>query len=156
MDYSKGAFRSETGRTRAQTRTHHGKATSPTQRPRSDAGRAGQRTHAHHTIDSLHARVSWGGAKGAPQSTNTVLVYRLSHSLAAASSPIAGTARRHAPRPRQRTCDPRHEERTYRQTKSPEPTALPTGYRVLSPSLPLTPPAPRLSTASAVQGRQRS
>ena len=32
MDYSKGAFRSETGRTRAQTRTHHGKATSPARR----------------------------------------------------------------------------------------------------------------------------
>ena len=33
MDYSKGAFRSETGRTRAQTRTRHGDTTSPTQRP---------------------------------------------------------------------------------------------------------------------------
>ena len=76
MAYSKGAFRSETGRTRAQTRTRHGDTTSPTQRPQSDAGRAGQRTHAHRTIDSLHTRVSWGGAKGAPRGTiHTVQVH---------------------------------------------------------------------------------
>ena len=136
--------------TRADTHTH-GSTTSPTQRPRSDAGRAGQRTHAYCTIDKPSPACVLGRRKGRAAQYKCSSDVPASHSLAAASSPIVGAAAAfpaldsaRATRGTRRA----HTDKSHHQSAWLSPLGT-------ESSLPLTPTAPRLPTASAVQGRQR-